>query len=86
LSIRWTTAAASNAVIASQRSRECVPDDRLREAIHRPTVIASEAKQSMRLQERKLDCFVASLLAMTHGYAFTIPRRDAPEALMNSSG
>jgi hypothetical protein len=28
-------------------------------------VIASEAKQSIELQERKLDCFVASLLAMT---------------------
>ena len=28
-------------------------------------VIASEAKQSIEHQERKLDCFVASLLAMT---------------------
>jgi hypothetical protein len=28
-------------------------------------VIASEAKQSIGQQERKLDCFVASLLAMT---------------------
>jgi len=32
-------------------SRECAPDDRLREAIH--------------LLGGKLDCFVASLLAMT---------------------
>jgi hypothetical protein len=28
-------------------------------------VIASEAKQSISQQKRKLDCFVASLLAMT---------------------
>jgi hypothetical protein len=29
------------------------------------TVIASEAKQSIALQDRRVDCFVASLLAMT---------------------
>jgi hypothetical protein len=29
------------------------------------TVIASEAQQSMRPRNRKLDCFVASLRAMT---------------------
>jgi hypothetical protein len=34
-------------------SRECAPDDRLREAIHS--------------QEEGLDCFVAALLAMTAG-------------------
>jgi hypothetical protein len=32
-------------------SRECAPDDRLREAIH--------------LAAQRMDCFVASLLAMT---------------------
>jgi hypothetical protein len=31
----------------------------------RNIVIASEAKQSTAAQERKMDCFVASLLAMT---------------------
>src|SRR5258707_2286818 len=35
-------------------SRECAPDDRLREAIHRSTRV-------------RLDCFVAALLAMTAG-------------------
>jgi hypothetical protein len=34
-------------------SRECAPDDRLHEAIH--------------LRLSKMDCFVASLLAMTTG-------------------
>jgi hypothetical protein len=33
-------------------SRECAPDDRLSEAIHRAA-------------QRKMDCFVAALLAMT---------------------
>jgi hypothetical protein len=36
-------------------SRECAPDDRLREAIHR-------------IERFALDCFVASLLAMTANY------------------
>jgi hypothetical protein len=30
-----------------------------------PFVIASEAKQSMALRKERMDCFVASLLAMT---------------------
>src|ERR1700736_3231230 len=41
-------------------------------------VIASEAKQSIVRQER-MDCFVASLLAMTFRYNFAISRRVAPE-------
>jgi hypothetical protein len=48
----------------------------------RKAVIASEAKQSMRQHQERMDCFVASLLAMTprklkHTFAFS--RRDAPE-------
>jgi hypothetical protein len=43
-------------------------------------VITSEAKQSMVApQKRKLDCFVATLLAMTARYVSAFPRRDAPE-------
>jgi hypothetical protein len=36
------------------------------------TVIASEAKQSMPQHEERMDCFVASLLAMTARYTFAI--------------
>src|SRR5213080_2295284 len=43
-------------------SRECAPDDRLREAIHLSA-------------NRKLDCFVAALLAMTKGSGLQT-RRD----------
>jgi len=43
-------------------SRECAPDDRLREAIH------------LAAQRKKMDCFVAPLLAMTA----TVPRRTTP--------
>ena len=50
-----------------------------------PNVIASEAKQSMARQNRRVDCFVASLLAMTTRYESTIPRRDAPESCMSLS-
>ena len=32
-----------------------------------------------------MDCFVASLLAMTARYIFAFPRRDAPELLLNLS-
>jgi hypothetical protein len=41
-----------------------------------PCVIASEAKQSsfLRRPTRKLDCFVASLLAMTAGHTFSFPQ------------
>jgi hypothetical protein len=46
-------------------SRECAPDDRLREANPCLSVIASAAKQSISLRKERLDCFVASLLAMT---------------------
>ena len=47
-------------------------------------VIASGAKQSISPSEERVDCFVASLLAMTspqfkHDFAFL--RRDAPEVL-----
>jgi hypothetical protein len=47
-------------------SRERAPDDRLREAIH----LAAQ---------RKMDCFVASLLAMTYDSAFS--RRDGARVL-----
>ena len=59
-------------------SRECAPDDRLREASIAPAVIASaakqsiapaviasEAKQSILPRKERMDCFVAALLAMT---------------------
>src|SRR5437016_14503130 len=39
------------------------------------TVIASEAKQSMLPRNRRVDCFVAALLAMTR-YASAFSRRD----------
>jgi hypothetical protein len=46
------------------------------------TVIASEAKQSIVPRKGGMDCFVASLLAMTAGrQSFTISRRDLPELL-----
>jgi hypothetical protein len=32
-----------------------------------------------------MDCFVASLLAMTSRYDFTFPRRDAPELCRNDA-
>src|SRR5882757_7720557 len=47
----------------ANRPRECAPDDRLREAIHRPAVIASAAKQSISPRKERVDCFAA--LAMT---------------------
>ena len=59
-------------------SRECAPDDRLREAIHSPAVIASAAKQSIAPRKERMDCFAA--LAMTCRRVRT-SRRDAPEAL-----
>jgi hypothetical protein len=58
-------------------SRELFPDSIVKQPC---TVIASEAKQSMEPQER-LDCFVASLLAMTSKHTPAFPRRDAPELL-----
>src|ERR1700722_13247840 len=45
----------------------------------RQAVIASEAKQSIEQQQERVDCFVASLLAMTTSrHTFTFPRRGAP--------
>jgi hypothetical protein len=41
-------------------------------------VIASEAKQSIPQQERKLDCFVANA-PRNDGQTTAISRRDAPE-------
>ncbi len=55
---------ADNAATSSLRangSRECAPDDRLREAIHATT-------------REAMDCFVALFLAMT-GYKRVITRR-----------
>jgi hypothetical protein len=44
------------------------------------TVIASAAKQSMAAAKRKLDCFVATLLAMTASpHTASRSRRHAPE-------
>jgi hypothetical protein len=31
-----------------------------------------------------MDCFVATLLAMTAGYTFAFSRRDAPEVLLET--
>jgi hypothetical protein len=42
------------------------------------TVIASAAKQSMAAAKRKMDCFVATLLAMTTDTT-SRSRRHAPE-------
>jgi len=53
-------------------SRERAPDDRLREAIHE-------------LQRERMDCFVASLLAMTSRYRLAFPRPDTPELCKNHS-
>jgi hypothetical protein len=41
--------------------------------------MTGSAKQSIATPRRKLDCFVAALLAMTTKYDFAISRRDAPE-------
>jgi hypothetical protein len=43
------------------------------------TVIASEAKQSMVLRKERVDCFVATLLAMTAKHTFAFSRRNRPE-------
>jgi hypothetical protein len=59
-------ASALKSSLRANGSRECAPDDRLREAIH------------FAAQER-VDCFVALLLAMTSTYDSAFPRRDAPE-------
>jgi hypothetical protein len=46
-------------------------------------VIASEAKQSILPLRGEMDCFVASLLAMTSKHTFATSPRNAPEPLMN---
>src|SRR3981189_1235878 len=38
------------------------------------TVIASEAKQSIARRQERMDCFVASLLAMTKGQISPLPQ------------
>jgi hypothetical protein len=49
-----------------------------------PTVIASAAKQSIVPRKERMDCFVASLLAMTaNGHSSAISRRNAPELYTN---
>ena len=45
---------------------------------HLPPVIASEAKQSNLIHMQKVDCFVASLLAMTAGTDNRLLRHFAP--------
>jgi uncharacterized small protein (DUF1192 family) len=54
-------------------SRECAPDDRLREAIH--------------LAAKEMDCFVASFLAMmaARGWAKAHLRRPPPEGCIMSN-
>jgi hypothetical protein len=55
-------------------------------------VIASEAKQFIGNKEARMDCFVASLLAMTPRHTSTFSRRISPEvcqqipALSNHKG
>jgi len=46
-------------------------------------VIASGAKQSIATPTRKLDCFVAALLAMTSRHAFAISRQTRPSFAIN---
>ena len=48
-------------------------------------VIASGAKQSIAETKVRMDCFVASLLAMTSGRGAAFPRRDAPEFVPETS-
>jgi hypothetical protein len=50
-----------------------------------PTVIASEAKQSIIQRNERMDCFVASLLAMTSRHTSASPRRKTSEPLPESS-
>jgi hypothetical protein len=41
--------------------------------------MTGSAKQSIVLRKDRMDCFVASLLAMTLKYASAFPRHNAPE-------
>ena len=50
-----------------------------------PPVIASASEAIHRAAKGKLDCFVASLLAMTARQESAIPRRDAPGFCRNPS-
>jgi hypothetical protein len=43
--------------------------------------MTGSAKQSIVPQARKLDCFIASLPAMTVKHELAISRREAPESL-----
>jgi hypothetical protein len=43
--------------------------------------MTGSAKQSISRQEERMDCFVASLLAMTVGYNFAFSRHKTPELL-----
>src|SRR5258707_5173898 len=73
------------------KRRHCEPTGR---ANARP--MTGSAKQSIKQQERKVDCFVAEfiigpaegrtrwLLAMTGIYESAIPRREAPELCMKT--
>jgi hypothetical protein len=42
---------------------------------------AKRSNPALAPKNRKLDCFVALLLAMTARYGFAFPRRDTPESL-----
>src|SRR6266436_7899607 len=64
---RLRVLARSRPSLRANGSRECAPDDKLREAMH------ACRKESM-------DCFVASLLAMTSKRESTTSRRGAPES------
>jgi len=46
---------------------------------HFQPVIASASEAIHAAAQGRMDCFVASLLAMTAEYTFAIPRRGAPE-------
>jgi hypothetical protein len=59
-----------NPSLRANGSRECAPDDRLREAIHG--------------YEESLDCFVASLLAMTEKNIYRLVSRQ-PAASASST-
>jgi hypothetical protein len=45
--------------------------------------MTGSAKQFIATTKATMDCFVASLLAMTSAYDSAFPRRDAPELCMN---
>jgi hypothetical protein len=73
---------ALRSIRGTHRSFWLIPQFQFQTAIT-PTVIASGAKQSISPHQESMDCFVASLLAMTARYTFTFPRRNAPELCKN---